>query len=321
MSARIYVGDLTHSRDIALQTAFDYVGLYKELSSPSKIFVKPNFTFPRPMPGVTTSKELLEPVLRLLSETGAEVFVGESNGGYGSFLASEAFAGHGLEELCRATGSQPLDLSQQDLQDYSGSIGGTKTTVSLPRILVEEIDFTISIPVLKVHVMTTVSLSLKNLWGCYPSDMRLLEHKEIERKLALISKLTKSRFGIVDGFFGLDEHGPMEGTPRFLGKFIAGNDLLALDFACARMMGFKPQRVRHLRKLAYFLYGSCELPRVDSNEDLEQYNWSFRVQRNFIDNLTLACFHSNLLAKIVFDSPLTPPIYSILGRRPRRKLA
>jgi uncharacterized protein (DUF362 family) len=176
-----------------------------------------------------------------------------------------------------------------------------------------------SVPVLKVHAMTTVSLSMKNLWGCYPTDLRLLEHKELDRKLILIARLIKAKFGIVDATFGLDKHGPMDGEARFLGKFMAGNDLLALDQACSRMMGFDPRKIRHLRNLFEFGQRPQDAS-VASNEDLQKYNWAFSVRRDFVDSLSFACFHIDSLAKIVFDSPFTRPIFFLLGRTPRRRL-
>jgi len=319
LASRLYLGSSKENRDRELRDAFEYIGLQNELSTARKVFVKPNFTFPRPVRGVTTSREMLEDTVTLLSERGAEVFVGESNGGYGSFTAAEAFAGQGLHEICRRTGAQAVDLSKEDLEEYSGVIGGKEVSVRLARLLVDEVNFTVSLPVLKVHAMTTVSLSMKNLWGCYPTDLRLLEHRELDRKLTLISKLIKARFGIVDATYGLDKHGPMEGEARFLGKFIASNDLLALDMVCARMMGFNPNRILHLRNLMGYASQSTSSA-TTSNEDLTTYNWGFTLQRDFIDSLSFACFHSDLLAKIVFDSPLTRPIYATLGRKPRRKL-
>src|SRR2546425_1388977 len=301
LDARVYLGSSTANRERELRAAFEFLGLQEELSAPRKVFVKPNFTFPRPVSGVTTSRDMLEDTLRLLSESGAEVFVGESNGGYGSFTAAEAFAGQGLFEICRRTGAQPLDLSKEELEEYSGVIGGKEVSVRLARLLVEEVDFTISLPVLKVHAMNTVSLSMQNLWGCHPTELRLLEHSELDRKLVLISKLVKARFGIVDATYGLDKHGPMEGKAKFLGKFIASNDLIALDTACARMMGFKPDRILHLRNLTNYAALSAS-PLAESNEDLRKYKWGFTLQRDFVDSLSFACFHNDFLAKIVFDS-------------------
>src|SRR5438445_1145092 len=274
VDAKVFIGDSDAGRATGLQAAFEFVGLYREISSSAaKIFVKRNFTIRKALRGVTTSPALRVDALQLLRETGAEVFVGESNGGYGSFLASEAFAGHGLHEICKQTGTTPLDLSQTETEEQRASIGGKVVSVRLPRFLIREIDFTVSIPVLKVHAMTTVSLSMKNLWGCYATDLRLLEHRELDRKLALISKLTKARFGIVDALYGLDGHGPMEGEVRHLGKFVASNDLVALDNVCASMMGFNPQRIRHLKNLLKFTGGTSKLPPFEFNEDPRLYSW------------------------------------------------
>src|SRR2546430_6022297 len=83
---------------------------------------------------------MLEDTLRLLLEGGAEVFVGESNGGYGSFTAAEAFAGQGLVDICKRTGAQPLDLSEEELEEFSGEVGGKNVSVRLARFLVREVD-------------------------------------------------------------------------------------------------------------------------------------------------------------------------------------
>jgi hypothetical protein len=111
----------------------------------------------------------------------------------------------------------------------------------------------------------------------------------------------------------------MEGEARFLGKFIASNDLVVLDCTCARMMGFKPDKILHLRNLTRYA-GLSKNRMPMSNTNLEENDWGFTLQRNLIDSLSFPCFHSDVLAKIVFDSPFTLPIYAVFGRRPRRKL-
>src|SRR5438552_1546968 len=100
---KVYVGETEGDLKHALLQSFEYTGLLDALPKLRTIFVKPNFTFPRPVEGVTTSREMLQTTLGLLSESGADVFVGESNGGYGSFTADEAFRGQGLYEICKQT--------------------------------------------------------------------------------------------------------------------------------------------------------------------------------------------------------------------------
>ena len=88
-----------------------------------------------------------------------------------------------------------------------------------------------------------------------------------------------------------------------LEKFIASNDLVAVDTACARMMGFNPEGIQHLRNLSKFLRNGEERTALETNDDLTAYDWAFSLHRNLVDALSFACFHNDLLAKVVFDSP------------------
>lgn len=320
-SMQLYVGDTRNGYALGFRAAMEHIGLAAMIADNSKVFVKPNFTFPRHIPGVTTTPALLQEILRQLSETGAEVFVGESNGGYGSFTAEQAFAGHGLREICRETKTNLVNLSSIESEIYTRTVAGRQTSVRLPCFLVKDITLTVSVPVLKVHAMTTVSLSVKNLWGCCPLDLRLLEHAQLTRKLGLIAQLVKARIGIIDGTFGLDRHGPMEGNPRRMDVILAGDDLYALDWVVASMMGFNPKRIPHLQLIPPDLRESLAEHKIQSNARWEDVNWHFTLDLDAIDALSMYCFHSDLLSKIVFDSPLTRPIYAMLGRKPMKKLA
>src|SRR4030042_7056773 len=176
----------------------------------TKVFVKPNFTVPFPKPGVTTNLNLLETTLNLLKDRADEVYVGESDGGDQSFTAECSLKNHGIPAICKRTGAEMINLSKTEWIKINEKINGRKTEVTLPKFLLK-IDESISIPVLKVHVVTTVSLSLKNLWGCHPSTMRLLDHKYLSERLVLIAKSIHLRFAIVDAIYGLNKHGPMDG--------------------------------------------------------------------------------------------------------------
>ena len=316
----IHLGDVNENLLHDLENAFERIGLTSQLSKVSKVFVKPNFTYPRYVPGVTTSPEFLAAVIRIASNQGTEILVGESNGGYGSFRAAEAFVGHRLREICNETKATAVNLSEQESREYTRTVGGRETKVILPRFLAEEVDLTISVPVLKVHVMTTVSLSVKNLWGCCPLDLRLLQHAQLDRKLQLITELTKARFALIDATYGLDKHGPMDGEARHIGRFIAANDLYGVDWITAQMMGFNPRAIQHLQMISKATKLDVTLKRVNSNTDFSAVNWGFSLGFNLIDTLSFASFHSDALARLVFDSPLTRPIYAVFGKTPRKKL-
>jgi hypothetical protein len=55
-------------------------------------------------------------------------------------------------------------------------------------------------------------------------------------------------FVIADGIVAMEGNGPLNGTPRPLGKIVIADDPVAADATCARLMGFEPDRTVHIRE-------------------------------------------------------------------------
>lgn len=104
--------------------------------------------------------------------------IGESDGGSHAWLAEEAFHGHGLMEIANRYGARLINLSKMETEEAQVKIGSTTIRIRLPRLLLYDIDLFISMPVLKVHAMTVVSLGFKNQWRCIPDVKRLRYHPE-----------------------------------------------------------------------------------------------------------------------------------------------
>jgi uncharacterized protein (DUF362 family) len=51
---------------------------------------------------------------------------------------------------------------------------------------------------------------------------------------------------IVDGIVGMEGDGPINGTPRPFGALVMGNDPLAVDATCCRLMGLRPEKIGYL---------------------------------------------------------------------------
>ena len=54
----------------------------------------------------------------------------------------------------------------------------------------------------------------------------------------------------------MEGNGPLNGTPRPLGKIVLSNDTVAADATCARLMGFESDRITHIREGSRFLGNS-----------------------------------------------------------------
>jgi uncharacterized protein (DUF362 family) len=50
----------------------------------------------------------------------------------------------------------------------------------------------------------------------------------------------------------MEGNGPLNGTSRRLGKIVLADDPVAADATCARLMGFEPNRIEHLREGSKF---------------------------------------------------------------------
>ena len=82
--------------------------------------------------------------------------------------------------------------------------------------------------------------------------------------------------------FGSRFHnGPLNGTPRPLGKVVLADDPVAADATCARLKGFEPGRIGHLRLGADFL-GNATSERIDQvGETIETPKIPFMVVPSF----------------------------------------
>jgi uncharacterized protein (DUF362 family) len=310
---RAYIDEVGEDLKVTLQKGLEFIGWDKYIDKSSRVFVKPNFTFPYYKEGVTTNPEFLRCVLKILKSRAGTVILGESDGGNRSFKAEEGFEGHNMYEICQETGVDLVNLSTLPSEIIESKILGKTVRVQLPRILLEEVDCFISVPVLKVHAMTTVSLSLKNSWGCVPDTMRGLHHQNLAYKLALIAKLLKPKIVVLDGAYALNKHGPMYGEAVKTNLVLVVDNPVVADALSAMTIGFLPQKVKHIAVAEKAGIGSLDLKDVELNKDWKQYEKQFQIQRTLIDSASILLFHSDALAKLVMDSSLTPMIYKVAG--------
>jgi uncharacterized protein (DUF362 family) len=126
-----------------------------------------------------------------------------------------------------------------------------------PRTVLEA-DYIVSLPKLKTHHWAGVTLSLKNMFGivpgcCYGWPKNVLHWAGITGSILDINSTVRPDFAIVDGIIGMEGNGPIQGTPKASGVLILGNDPVAVDATCARVMGLAPERIDYLAKAGTLL--------------------------------------------------------------------
>ena len=114
----------------------------------------------------------------------------------------------------------------------------------LPRTVLEA-DFLVSMPKIKAHHWSGVTLSMKNMFGVVPGarygwPKNILHWKGIQESILDLCATVPIHFVIADGIVAMEGNGPLNGSPRALGKIVLADDPVAADATCARLMGFIP---------------------------------------------------------------------------------
>lgn len=316
MSARVYINDIDEQNlSSRISEGLDFIEAGSIIDSSSVIYVKPNLTDITHKPGITTTPRMIKAVLEALAPRVKKLYIGESDGGNYSFSADMSMKNHGVHEFARAFRNvEVVNLSKLPRSKVTGEVLGTSVWVELPDLLLNDIDCTVSVPVLKSHAMTHGTFSIKNLWGCYPDPMRTLHHIHLDEKLSLINQKAKNRIQIIDGFWALDGHGPMEGTPVKANKILVGNDVVAIDHTAASIMDMEIDRITHLAVAEQYGLGTSDRSRITFNKDIDGERLrKFKPYKVKLDYLNGLLFGNEMLAKVVLDSPVSPLIYDVIN--------
>ena len=177
-----------------------------------------------------------------------EIFVVESDATMTN--ADKAYEATGMKEMCQRNGVQFLNLRyQKDKVKISIPKCETLGSITVPRIVTESA--IISAAKMKTHMSTKVTLGMKNMFGLLPDKLKGKYHaKGISKVVVDINTVIKPALTVIDGFVAMEGRGPTNGTPVKMDLIIAGKDVVATDATTARVMGFDPAEISHIRTAA-----------------------------------------------------------------------
>jgi len=177
----------------------------------------------------------------------------------------------GYEESIRYEKIRFVDLNRDELirTPLRASYTGMKN-LWLPRTVLDA-DFLVSMPKIKTHHWSGVTLAMKNMFGIVPGarygwPKNILHWKGIQESILDLCATVPIHFVIADGIIAMEGNGPLNGTSRPLGKIVLSDDPVAADATCARLMGFDPLRIIHIGEGSRFL-GNAEPAHIDQLGD------------------------------------------------------
>ncbi|MHC4230219.1 MAG: DUF362 domain-containing protein [Planctomycetota bacterium] len=255
--------------------------------SPSRnkrVLLKPNVgRNAEPESGITTHPQVVAAAIDAFRECGANVVVGESP--IAGVIMPEAFENSGIAAVAKKRMCPLIDMDVRPSVTYEIPDGVAIKLLKVCREI-SEYDIIVSIPVMKTHMHTGVTLSVKNMKGCLwrrskvefhmLSQLPGCEEKPLDIAIADMSSVLRPHLSIIDGTIGMEGLGPSAGTPKPLGVVVVGVDAFAADSLACAIMGISARDVPHLRMGAGRGHGVIEPDSIDVIPE----NWK-KVQDSF----------------------------------------
>jgi len=241
------------------------------------VLLKPNLgRVASPGSGVTTHPDVVAAAIDAFREAGAEVAVGESP--ILGVDVQEAFHAGGLVPLAAQRDCPLIDMDRRPFVQVDVLEGRAISYLKVcPEVM--EFDFIVSIPVMKMHMHTGVSLAVKNMKGCLwrRSKVKLhmlapvegSDHKPVDVAIADMSSVLRPHLAVIDGTVGMEGLGPSAGRPKPLDCVVVSADAFAADAVACRLMGTEAALIPHLAIGAERGYGVIDLDRISVTPD----NW------------------------------------------------
>ncbi|MFH1423777.1 MAG: DUF362 domain-containing protein [Candidatus Nealsonbacteria bacterium] len=213
-------------------------GLGNFIKKNERVFIKPNICAPRSSDtGAVTSPGLIEELIVLLKEITQNIQIGDSS--ISEFRGLEAIKVSGIYDVAVKHGVEVIDLTAAPKAERGPFI------ISKPILDADKI---INVPVLKTHEVTGVTISLKNMMGIIPGHLKTDLHKiGLADSLVRLAQIIKPHLNIVDAGVCQEGRGPLNGTPKNLGLLVAGDNQVAVDAVCCKIMGISPRMIQHIR--------------------------------------------------------------------------
>ncbi|MEM3651205.1 MAG: DUF362 domain-containing protein, partial [Candidatus Jordarchaeaceae archaeon] len=265
----------------SIEEIFAYFGGVKNVvkSLEGKIYIKPNIT--SSVYYAYTNPRIVACLIHFLREEGCKkVFVIE-NCTQADF-SRNAFTASGMLEAVESAGGECLFLDELKHIPLTLDTGEKQYTLQFPELIIDDLvrhrdkNTYISVPKLKTHDMTVVTLGVKNQHGLISDESKQVEHHYgLHAKLANMLKIVKPDFTLIDGEYVVGE-GPV--APRRKKELIkrydiliGGDDVVAVDTVGARILGYDISEIKHLTIAAKMGLGCGNLNEIEVIGDITRF--------------------------------------------------
>lgn len=212
------------------------------------VVIKPNLLMKAsPDKSITTHPVVLEAVIEVLKGYSPKsIVIAESPGGpYTHASLSVIYKAAGFINVSEKT-NVPLnyDTSSGNVSNPDGRVCKVFDIITP----IKDADIIVNICKLKTHSLTTMSASIKNLFGTIPGiekfemHTRYKEPEIFEKMLVDLCEMHCKRvpvLSVVDAIYGMEGNGPSGGDARNYGLLLSSLNPFNLDVVCSAVLGIE----------------------------------------------------------------------------------
>jgi uncharacterized protein (DUF362 family) len=269
--AEVILADTRGGIAKGIEAVFEHFGGCAKLLHTSRdVYIKVNGVGCEP--NVYTDPEVLRETILLFKKSGARTVYVIENSTQANFTRL-VFQATGYLRICKETGAVPVFLDETPAMPVF--LQGTEEFIDLSRFAFERLieqgeeNLYLSLPKLKTHSMSQVTLSIKNQFGLVHQKSRISNHNyRIHQKFADIYQVLRPDFVLVDGL-SATTHGHYPTAYNAdkcvvpMDLLIGGPDPLAVDVTGAALMGFDISDVAHLTLCRATGIGIGDMDQID----------------------------------------------------------
>lgn len=262
--------DLNTVRDMITKSLNLIGGLSRIIGDAATVVVKPNLVevpFETTGGSVVTDPRVLEALVGLLKDHGVQrVLVAEGKSVNLKHIDSgprKVFETIGLGDIVRRAGGEILGWDEEDFVPVPVPGGELFKEINIPKSILDA-DAFISVPKLKTHCQTEITIGMKSMQGVFSVDEKVNFHNEaFPWKMVDILRVAKPHLTVVDGLICGEDYGPIYTDPVEMNLIVASEDVVATDAVCSAVMGIDPFEVPITRLGHSEGIGIGDLTRID----------------------------------------------------------
>jgi uncharacterized protein (DUF362 family) len=274
----VILRDTSENLKADVSAIFEHFGGLDKLVKGRPILVKPNGVHFGP--SQTTAIEFLDALFSVLRDFGQkQIFFMEAC--TAGNLTRIVFRAVGWDKLCKRYGVKPVYLDEGKTRPLL--LPGEDTPVQFPAFLHERLierreeNFYLAVPRLKTHSMSHVTLAIKGQMGFLIPIDRMKDHNfNLAKRLVRILKAVRPDFTIIEGITAnarghIPVTGDLEKNLIQTKALVGGNDVVAVDSVGAKIFGYDPSEVEHLRLAGESGLGCADLSKIKIIGDLSRF--------------------------------------------------